>query len=137
VKKCFNAALKVTEMISGDSILNRSKAEQDEIIKRLLLNLCEILTSLDITTRYFPESLLETVRNTSLPIYMGNVYCLMIGPVKKLWLKNSNNFEELDVIRRSLKKLAIESCLTILEVAIVRHVGVHVKNYAVLQNILG
>ena len=68
---------------------------------------------------------------------MGNVYCLMIGPVKKLWLKNSNNFEELDVIRRSLKKLAIESCLTILEVAIVRHVGVHVKNYAVLQNILG
>jgi hypothetical protein len=61
----------------------------------------------------------------------------MIGPVKKLWLKNSNNFEELDVIRRSLKKLAIESCLTILEVAIVRHVGVHVKNYAVLQNILG
>ncbi len=124
-------------MISGDSILNRSKAEQDEIIKRLLLNLCEILTSLDITTRYFPESLLETVRNTSLPIYMGNVYCLMIGPVKKLWLKNSNNFEELDVIRRSLKKLAIESCLTILEVAIVRHVGVHVKNYAVLQNILG
>jgi hypothetical protein len=124
-------------MISGDSILNRSKAEQDEIIKRLLLNLCEILTSLDITTRYFPESLLETVRNTSLPVYMGNVYCLMIGPVKKLWLKNSNNFEELDVIRRSLKKLAIESCLTILEVAIVRHVGVHVKNYAVLQNILG
>ena len=33
--------------------------------------------------------------------------------------------------------LAVESCITILDVAIVRHVGVHVKNYAVLQNILG
>jgi hypothetical protein len=31
-----------------------------------------------------------------------------------------------------LKKLAVESCLTILDVAIVRHVGVHAKNYAVL-----
>lgn len=31
-----------------------------------------------------------------------------------------------------MKKLAVESCLTILDVAIVRHVGVHAKNYAVL-----
>jgi len=98
----------------------------------LLLDLCEILTHLELTTRYFPEIMLETVRNTSLPLFMGNVFSLMIGPAKKLWLKQSGNFNELEIIRRSLKKLAVESCLTILDVAIVRHVGVHAKNYAVL-----
>ena len=76
LKKCFNAALKVTEMTCGDSILNR-----------MLLDLCEILTHLELTTRYFPEIMLETVRNTSLPLFMGNVFSLMIGPAKKLWLK--------------------------------------------------
>jgi hypothetical protein len=73
----------------------------------LLLNLVEILTNLELTTRYFPESMLETVRNTSLPLFMGNVFSLMIGPVKKIWLGKSKNFRELDIIRKSLKKLAI------------------------------
>ena len=76
-------------MSSGDSILNRTQAEEDDIIKRLLLNFAEILIHLELSTRYFPESMLETVRNTSLPLFMGNVYSLMIGPVKKIWLKKS------------------------------------------------
>ena len=83
-------------------------------------------------TRYFPESMLETIRSTSLPLFMGNVYSLMIGPVKRLWLGPSLIKHELEVIRKSLKKLAIESCVTILDVAVIRHVGLHVKNYAVV-----
>lgn len=132
LKKCFNAALKVTEMTNGDTVLQCSQNEQDDIIKRLLLNMSEILTNIDLTTSYFPESLLETVRNTTLPLFMGNVYCLMIGPVKKLWLEKSHIQPELEIIRKSLKKLAIESCITILDVAIVKCVGVHTKNYAVV-----
>jgi len=90
LKKCFNAALKVTEMINGDSVLSHSQKEQDEIIRRLLLDMSEILTNIELTTSYFPESMLETVRNTTLPLFMGNVYCLMIGPVKKLWIEKSH-----------------------------------------------
>lgn len=64
LKKSFNAALKVTEMVNGDAVLQRSQAEQDDIIRRLLLDLSEIMTNLDLTTTYFPEEMLETVRNT-------------------------------------------------------------------------
>jgi len=89
LKKSFNAALKVTEMVNGDAVLNRSQSEQDDIIRRLLLDLSEIMTNLDLTTTYFPEEMLETVRNTQLPLFLGNIYSLMTGPVKKLWLAKS------------------------------------------------
>jgi hypothetical protein len=75
--------------------------------------------------------MLETVRNTTLPIFMANVYSLMIGP-GKLWLKNSEHAKELEIIRKSLKTLALFSCITILDVTIVKCVGVHTKNYAVV-----
>lgn len=137
LKKCFNAALRVTEMVNGDAVLTRSQAQQDEIIRRLLLDLSEILVNIELTTTYFPDSMLETVRNTTLPLFMANVYSLMVGPVKTLWIKNSNNDKELDVIRRSLKKLAVESCITLLDVTIVKCVGVYQKNHAVVQNRIG
>ncbi len=65
---------------------------------------------------------------------MANVHCLMVGPVKKIWLENSENKKELEVIRKSLKKLAIESCIIILDVTIVKCVNVFTKNFAVVQN---
>ena len=137
LKKCFNSSLKITEMVNGDTVLQHSQHEQDEIIKRLLLDMVEILTNIELTTTYFPDSMLETVRNTTLPLFMGNVYSLMSGPVKRIWLLRSHIQPELEVIRRSLKKLAIQSCITILDVAIVKCVGVHTKNYAVVQNRIG
>ena len=92
----------------------------------------ELLTNIDIVVRYFPDSMLETVRNTTLPLFMGNVYSLMIGPVKHLWLKTSVIKKELETIRISLKKLAVESCITLLDVTLVKCVGVHTPNYAVV-----
>ena len=55
----------------------------------MMLDLIEIMANVELTTNYFPDNMLETVRNTSLPLFMANVYCLMIGPVKMMWLKDS------------------------------------------------
>lgn len=90
------------------------------------------MTNLDLTTTYFPEEMLETVRNTQLPLLLANVYSLMIGPVKQIWLANSTISGELETIRLTLKKLSIESCLKILDVAIIKCIGVHTKNFAVV-----
>lgn len=99
LKRCFTAALRVSEMSRGELVIDKSQAEQDEIIKRLLLDLSELMTQIELTTTYFPESMIETVRNTTLPLFMGNVYSLMIGPVKSLWLPKSLIRNELETIR--------------------------------------
>lgn len=132
LKKSFSASLRVTEMVNGDPLLERDREDQDEIIKRLLLDMSEILTNIELTTRYFPDLVLESVRNTALPLFMGNVYALMIGPVKNLWLKDSIIKDELNILRQSLKKTAIESCITILDVALVKCIGVFTKNAALV-----
>ena len=64
-----------------------------------MLDLSELMTQIELTTTYFPESMIETVRNTTLPLFMGNVYSLMIGPVKSLWLPKSLIRNELETIR--------------------------------------
>jgi hypothetical protein len=88
-KKCFQTSLKVGEMIKGEMITEVTRCQQDDIIKRIMLDYVEIMNNLELTTEFFPESMLETVRNTSLPLFCANVFCLMVGPVKKLWLKDS------------------------------------------------
>ena len=65
-----------------------------------MLDYAEIMTNLELTCEFFPESMLETVRNTSLPLFCANIFCLMTGNVKKLWLKDSLIKEELEAIRR-------------------------------------
>ena len=97
-----------------------------------MLDFAEIMTNLDLTTEFFPESMLETVRNTSLPLFCANVFCLMRGPVKKLWIKKSNIKEELEVIRKQVKSLAIKSCITILDVSIIKCIGKFSTSFAVV-----
>lgn len=99
-----------------------------------MLDLIEIMANVELMTNYFPDSMLETVRNTSLPLFMANVYCLMIGPVKTLWLKDSQIKPELEAIRSQVKKIAIDTCLTIIDIAIVKSIGVHQQHSAVVQN---
>ena len=70
-------------MIRGDGVVTRTRNEQDEIIKALMLDMIEIMSNVELTTLYFPEFMLEAVRNTSLAMFMANVYSLMIGPVKQ------------------------------------------------------
>jgi hypothetical protein len=101
-----------------------------------MLDFAEIMTNLELITSFFPEAMLETVRNTSLPLFCGNVFCLMVGPVKNLWLKDSLMKGELELIRKQVKKLAVQSCLTIIDVSIARCIGKHSISFAVVQNML-
>lgn len=98
LKKTFATSLKISDMVAGDAVLQRIRSEQDDIIKRLLLDMIEIMANVELTTNYFPDTLIDNIRNTSLPLYMANVYCLMVGPVKTLWLKDSQIKYELEAI---------------------------------------
>jgi hypothetical protein len=71
---------------------------------------------------------LETLRNTALPLFMANVVAIMEGPAKKDWLHDSLIKDELEIIRKQLKGVALEVCLTILDVAVVKHVNVWTNN---------
>ena len=100
LKKNFSTSLKVSDMMVDAGVIQRTRSEQDNIIRRLLLDFVEIMSNVEYTTTYFPESMLETIRSTSLPLFMANVYCLMAGPVKTLWLKDSHIASELNAIRK-------------------------------------
>ncbi len=97
-----------------------------------MLDYVEIMTNCEFTTRFFPDAMLETVRSTSLTLFMGNVYCLMDGPVKHLWMKDSQIKDELNILRKQVQKVAVETCLTLLEVTIVRSINVHSAHFAVV-----
>jgi hypothetical protein len=99
-----------------------------------MLDYAEIMSNLELTTEYFPESMLETVRNTSLPLFCANVFCLMTGNVKLLWLKDSLIKDELEVIRKQVKRLAVKTCLIILDVSIIKCIGKHSTSFAVVQD---
>lgn len=94
------------------------------------------MSNVEFTTTYFPEAMLETVRSTSLPLFMANVYCLMAGPVKTLWMKDSKIRAELNALRKQVQKVAVDTCLTIIDKAIIRCINVHSQHYAIVQNTL-
>jgi len=87
-------------MILGAGVISRTRTEQDDIIRRLMFDFVEIMANVELTTTFFPESMLETVRSTSLPLFMANVYCLMAGPVKTLWMRESHIKAELNTLRK-------------------------------------
>lgn len=105
--------------------IQRTRSEQDDIIRRLMLDYVEIMTNADFTTTFFPESMLETVRSTSLTLFMANVYCLMAGPVKKIWMKDSQIKDELNILRKQVMKVAVDTCLTLIDITIIRSINVH------------
>ena len=99
-----------------------------------MLDFVEIMSNVEYTTTYFPEAMLETVRSTSLPLFMANVHCLMSNTVKTQWMKESHIKEELNRIRKQVQQIALEVCITILDVAMIRCIGVHSRLYAVVQS---
>ena len=136
LKKNFSSSLKVSDMMVNAGVIQRTRSEQDDIIRRLLLDFVEIMANVEYTTIFFPEAMLETVRSTSLPLFMANVYCLMAGPVKNLWIKDSLIGDELNALRHQVQKVAVDTCLTLVDVAIIRSIGAHSQMYAVVQNAL-
>lgn len=55
----------------------------------------------------------------------------------KRWLRECIIASELETIRKSIKKLAIESCITVLDVTMVKCIGSFSKNFALVQNRIG
>ena len=94
------------------------------------------MSNVAFTTTFFPEAMLETVRSTSLPLFMANVYCLMAGPVKTLWRRDSQIRTELNALRKQVQKVAVDTCLTLIDVAIVRGINLHAPHFAIVQNTL-
>ena len=84
-KRIFKDALRIDQMICGDSILQKSRTEQDEIILRLIKNLIEILTNFQLITHHFGPTILSEVSNTNFMVYLTNGYCLM-RKIRKYWL---------------------------------------------------
>jgi hypothetical protein len=123
LKKLFSTSIKVTDMVSGSVIYNQSRAEQDRIIKNLLLDFVEITCNLELTCQYFPEQLLDNLRNTSLPLFMANLHCIMKGPAKQFWLQGSLIKGQLEVLRKSLVRVSLNMCIKIFDTAILRHIG--------------
>ena len=64
---------------------------------------------------------------------MANVVAIMEGPAKKEWLYDSLIRDELEILRKKLKEVALEVCLTILDVAIIKHVNVWTTNNGIVQ----
>ena len=67
-----------------------------------MLDIVEIMSNVELTSTFFPDSMLETIRSTSLPVFMANVYCLMAGPVKNLWMTDSYIQAELNSLRKQV-----------------------------------
>ena len=100
LKKSFSACLRVSDMIDGQDVVERSRSEQDEIIMKIMLDFIEIMYNVELTTRFFPDELLEKVRMTSLPLFMANVFCLMKNTVKTHWMKDSLVKKQLNKMRK-------------------------------------
>ena len=69
---------------------------------KLMLDFIEIMYNVELTTRFFPDELLEKVRMTSLPLFMANVFCLMKNTVKTQWMKDSLIKKQLNKMRKQV-----------------------------------
>jgi len=100
-KRLFKDALRIDQMVCGDSILQKSTSEQEDIILRLIKNLIEILINFQLITEHFGPTILGEISNTNFMVYLTNGYCLM-RKIKKYWLPEC-----------TIKNADIESCIDI------------------------
>lgn len=74
-------------MINGDTIVQKSKDEQLEVIQVLVYDLLEVLANFELITAHFTSEVLEYICQTNLLVYFTNAYCLC-RKAKKIWLAN-------------------------------------------------
>lgn len=84
-KRIFKDAFRTDQMIKGDSILQKTKTEQDEKIMLLLYDLIELLSNFQLITGHFGEIILDLISNTNFMVYLTNAYCLL-RKIKKFWV---------------------------------------------------
>ena len=136
LKRIFKDALKTDQMIKGDAILVKSRPEQDEIILLLVKDLVEILTNFQLITTYFGSVVLEQVTTTNFLVNLTNAYCLL-RKIRRLWLKGCSNQEVgkqiLEYIENGIK-LTTQVSADVIQRGIMLRIGVHSKNFAIVQN---
>lgn len=64
-------------MLNGEWVYQKSKSEQEDVVVRVCEEFIEILNNTNIITTTFPDSMLETIRNTNAMLYLANTYCLV------------------------------------------------------------
>jgi hypothetical protein len=76
LKRVFKDALRADQLILGEAIEQRSKAEQLEVIRVLQHDLIEILTNFELMTAHLGGSVLEYAADKNFLVYLTNVYCM-------------------------------------------------------------
>lgn len=123
-------------MIKGDAILQKSRTEQDEIILRLVYAIIDMLGNFNLITHHFGELTMEQIANTNFLVYLANSYCLL-RKIKKFWLEGCTVDKMKSGITKSSDigiKLCIETASRIVSLGIVERIGVHSKNFAMVQS---
>ena len=131
LKRIFKDALRTDQMIKGDAIQQKSSAEQDKIIIRLVQDMIEILANFQLVTINFGEIIMEQVANTNFLVNLTNAYSLL-RKIKAMWKCSLR--DSLESCCDTAIKLTIQITAEVLQKGIVAKVGIFTKNNAINQN---
>lgn len=135
-KRVFKDALRTDQMIRGDTILQKSRSEQDDIILLLLQDCLEILSNFQLIVQHFGQGVLDQVAQTNFMVLLTNAYC-MAKKIKKFWIGNcqtKTTQQKGEFYLQNIIKLAIQALADVLKHGVLAKVNAHTKNYAVVQN---
>lgn len=135
-KRIFRDAQRTDQMIKGDTILQKSRSEQDEIILLLLQDAVEILSNFQLIVDHFGQSVLDQVSNTNFMVLLTNAYC-MARKIRKFWIggcQTKTAQEKAEYYIQNIIKLTIKVLAAVLRHGVLEKIGQHTKNYAVVQN---
>ena len=91
-KRIFKDALRTDQMMHGDTFLQKSKSEQDDIIILLLNDTVEILSNFKLVVQHFGSTVLDQVSQTNFMVLLTNAYC-MSKKIKKHWIARCQSKE--------------------------------------------
>ena len=95
-----------------------------------------MLGNFSLITTHFGELTMEQVSNTNFMVYLTNSYCLL-RKIRKFWLDGCQSNEMKVRIDTSVTiglKLCTQVCSQVLGQGILERIGVHSKNFAIVQN---
>ena len=97
-KRIFKDALRTDQMITGDTIVDKSRSEQLDIICLLMTDLLEMLTNFQLITAHFGPQVMVEVATVTFMVYLTNAYCL-VRKIRKTWLPVYGNETMVAVIQ--------------------------------------
>lgn len=135
-KRIFKDAQRTDQMIKGDTILQKSRSEQDDIILLLLQDTLEILSNFQLIVQHFGQGVLDQVSNTNFIVMLTNAYC-MARKIKKFWIggfQTKTAQQKGEFYLQNIVKLTVQVLADVLTHGVLEKIGQHTKTYAVVQN---